>query len=113
MSKPVSSQIRSATEPASGCCGLHTVTISMVPRRWLSSARGFQAGAAELGGIAHGFYIQRNHLGGLVIGEVVDEIGQLQIHLIAGGDQFGQADAARCCAGATGVAASCPPPFIA
>jgi hypothetical protein len=61
----------------------------------LPARAAFSAAARNLSRVAHRFDIERDDPGGLVVGQVVDEVGQFQIDLVAGGDQFGQADAAR------------------
>ena len=45
--------------------------------------------------MANALNVQRNDVGGRVIGQVIHKISQLQIDLIAGGNQFGQAHATR------------------
>ena len=39
--------------------------------------------------------VQRDDRGGLVVDEVIDEVGQLQVDFVAGRNQLGQSDAAR------------------
>ena len=62
----------------------------------LADTRRLECGRPKFLWIAHAFDIQRNHLGGRIIRQIVDKISQLQIDLVAGGNQLGQTNAARC-----------------
>ncbi|CUI33553.1 Uncharacterised protein [Achromobacter xylosoxidans] len=49
---------------------------------------------AKRGGVADGLDIERNHPGRRIIGQRADEIRQVQVDFVAGGDQLGKSDAA-------------------
>ena len=59
----------------------------------LSGARRLQGRGTEFGGIANRLDIQRDHLCAGIVRQPVQEIGQIQVGLVAGGDQLGMTDA--------------------
>ena len=61
----------------------------------LAVARRLQRRGAKLGRIAHRLDVERDDLGRVVVGEVVDEIRQLEVDLVARRDELRQSDPAR------------------
>lgn len=61
----------------------------------LALARRLQRRGAEFVRMAQPLHVERDDRGGLVVRQVVHEIGQVQVDLVAGGNQLRQPDAAR------------------